>query len=248
MDDVDISPLRAPLISCGTSIMSVATQSADPRRILDGLPPDKRIVIRDVSWDVYERMVDSVYEGEGFRIAYDGKDIELMTVGPRHESRKSLPDMFIAIVATQLRIDRRPMGSTTWKRKLVGRGIESDLSYYFDPIKLAAYEAADARQSDNIDDYPNPDLAAEIDISPPVIDRSDIYAKLRVPEIWRVAKGLVSIEQLDPTGRYNPAARSQFLHVTPEDLTRWIFIESSCSLLAWEHFVREWAEAELPRD
>ena len=120
-------------------------------------------------------------EGEGYRIAYDGKDIELMTIGPRHESRKSLLDMFIAIVASELRIDRRPMGSTTWKRKLVGRGIESDLSYYFDPIKLAAYEAADARQSDNIDDYPNPDLAAEIDISPPVVDRSDIYAKLRGP-------------------------------------------------------------------
>jgi hypothetical protein len=81
-----------------------------------------------------------------------------------------------------------------------------------------------------------------------VVDRSDIYAKLRVPEIWRAAKGLVSIEQLDPTGRYIPAARSQFLHVTPEDLTRWIFIESSGSLLAWEHYVREWAEAELPRD
>jgi Uma2 family endonuclease len=228
--------------------MSVATQTADPRRILDGVPPDQHIVIRDVSWDVYERMVDSVREGEGYRIAYDGKDIELTTIGPRHESRKSLLDMFIAIVASELRIDRRPMGSTTWKRKLVGRGIESDLSYYFDPIKLAAYESADARQSDNIDDYPNPDLAAEIDISPPEVDRSDIYAKLQVPEIWRAAKGLVSIEQLDPTGRYIAAARSQFLHVTAEDLTRWIFIESSGSLLAWEHFVREWAEAELPRD
>jgi Uma2 family endonuclease len=228
--------------------MSVATQTANPRRILDGVPPDKRIVIRDVSWEVYERMVDAVREGEGYRIAYDGKDIELMTIGPRHESRKSLLDMFIAIVASELRIDRRPMGSTTWKRKLVGRGIESDLSYYFDPVKLAAYEAADARQSDDIDDYPNPDLAAEIDISPPVVDRSDIYAKLRVPEIWRAGKGVVSIEQLDPTGRYIPAARSQFLHVTPEDLTRWIFIESSGSLLAWEHVVREWALAELPHD
>jgi Uma2 family endonuclease len=195
--------------------MSVATQTADPRRILEGVPPDKRIVIRDVSWDDCERMVDSVCEGEGYRIAFDGKDIELMTIGPRHESRKSLLDMFIAIVASALRIDRRPMGSTTWKRKLVGRGIESDLSYYFDPIKRAAYEAAGARQSDNIDDYPNPDLAAEIDISPPVVDRSDIFAKLRVPEIWRAAKGLVSIEHLDPTGKYIPAARSQFLHMAP---------------------------------
>ena len=41
------------------------------------------------------------------------------------------------------------------------------------------------RNSNNIDDYPNPDLAVEIDISPPKIDRSGIYAALKVSELWR---------------------------------------------------------------
>jgi Uma2 family endonuclease len=207
--------------------------------MLEGLPPDTRIVIADVTWDVYERMVDSVREGENCRIAYDGKDIEMMSLGPFHERKKSLVDLFVMIVAGELKIERQPMGSTTWKRKKVKRGIESDLCYYFDPVKLAA--AAAAAHSDDIADYPNPDLAVEIDISPPKIDRRGIYAALGVPEFWQARRGAVSIEQLEPSGTYCPAARSRFLPVTAGDLTRWVFTEDSASLVAWEKRLREWA-------
>ena len=37
----------------------------------------------------------------------------------------------------------------------------------------------------DIADYPNPDLAIEIDISPPEVDREGIYKSLKVAEIWR---------------------------------------------------------------
>ena len=78
------------------------------------------------------------------------------------------------------------MGSTTWKRKHLKRAIESDLCYYFDLAKLAAATAA--AHSDDISLYPNPDLAVEVDISPPKIDRPGIYAALQVPEFWRRIK------------------------------------------------------------
>ena len=67
-----------------------------PRRMLDGFPPDTRLVIAEVTWDDYERFVDSIDEGEICRVAYDGKDIEMMTLGPWHESEKSLLEAFIA--------------------------------------------------------------------------------------------------------------------------------------------------------
>jgi Uma2 family endonuclease len=78
------------------------------------------------------------------------------------------------VAAGELKIRSEPMGSTTWRRKGLRRAIESDLCYYFDPAKLAA--AAAAADSDDVDLFPNPDLAVEVDVSPPRIDRSGIYA------------------------------------------------------------------------
>ena len=214
-----------------------------PRRLLDGFPPDTRLVIAEVTWDDYERFVDSIHEGEICRVAFDGKDIEMMTLGPWHESEKSLLEAFVAIVAGELKIKRQPLGSTTWTRKKLKRAIESDLCYYFDPAKLDAYAAA--HRSNNVDVYPNPDLAVEIDISKPKIDRPGIYAALEIPEIWRSRIHLVSIEHLGAGGKYVPAPQSRFLPVRSEDVTRWVFSEDSVGIVAWEERLREWVRNEL---
>jgi Uma2 family endonuclease len=221
------------------------TETLEPptTNLLDGVPPDKRIVIIDVSWNDYERLVEQIGESRSCRVAFDGKDIEMMTLGPFHERQKSLLDLFIMIVAGELKVERQPMGSTTWKRKKLKRAIESDLCYYFDPAKLAA--AAAAAHSDDVELYPNPDLAVEVDISPPRIDRPGIYAALQLPEFWRVRDKAVSIEQLGPEGTYAPVPRSRFLPVRAADVTRWIFSEDSSSLVAWEERLRQWVRNEL---
>jgi Uma2 family endonuclease len=225
-------------------IMSVTeTLNPPPPHLLDGVPPDKRVVIIDVTWEDYEGLVEQMGESRNCRVAFDGKDIEMMTLGPFHERQKSLLDWFIMIVAGELKIERQPMGSTTWKRKKLKRAIESDVCYYFDPAKLTA--AAAAAHSDDVDLYPNPDLAAEVDISPPKIDRPGIYAALQVPEFWRVRNRAVSIEQLGPDGTYAPVPHSRFLPVRAEDVTRWVFSEDSSSLVAWEGRLRQWVRDEL---
>jgi len=216
---------------------------ASPTNLLDGVPADKRVVIIDVTWDDYERLVEQIGQSRNCRVAFDGKDIEMMTLGPLHERQKSLLDRFIMIVASELKVEHQPMGSTTWKRKKLKRAIESDLCYYFDPAKLAA--AAAAAQSDDVDLYPNPDVAAEVDISAPKIDRPGIYAALQVPEFWRIRNKTVSIEQLGPDGTYSPAQRSRFLPVRAEDVTLWFFTEDSSSLVAWEERLRQWIRDEV---
>ncbi len=54
----------------------------------------------------------------------------------------------------------------------------------------------------DIAEYPNPDLAIEIDISPPEVDREGIYKSLQVAEIWRFDGEEVTIEQLREDGTY----------------------------------------------
>jgi hypothetical protein len=120
---------------------------------------------------------------------------------------------------------------------------EAYLCYYFDLAKLTA--VASAADSDNVDDFPNPDLAVEVDVSPPKIDRSGIYAALEVPEFWRARKRSVSIEQLGPGGEYLAVARSRFLPVGSDDVTRWVFLEDSSDRLTWVDRLREWVRSEL---
>ena len=218
-----------------------------PRRMLDGLPPDTRVVIADVTWEFYENFVDAIADGENLRVAFDGKDIEMLTLGPFHESLGAIVAVSIATIATELGVEHQPVGSTTWKRKKVKRGVESDLCYYFDPAKLAAFAEAFARRSNKVHDYPNPDLAIEIDISRSKIDRPGIYAALKVAELWRFHQDRFSIEQLAAGGTYAPAPRSRFLAVRPEDLTHWILEEPSPRGLVWQARLREWVRTDLGR-
>jgi Uma2 family endonuclease len=227
----------------GALNVSIAEALKPPAHFLDAFPPDTRFVIAGVTWDAYEHLVDKLGERPNWRIAFDGKDIEMMTVGPFHERQKSRLELFITFFAGELKIRSQPMGSTTWRRKGIERAIEPDLSFYFDTQKLAAAAAAD--DSDDLGDYPNPDLVVEVDVSPPKIDRPGIFAALGVLEFWRASQRSISIEQLGPNGDYVPALQSRFLPVRPEDVTRWVFTEKANDLVAWEERLREWVRNEL---
>ncbi len=206
---------------------------------------EERGVMRDVSWNLYDRLTDAIRERSSIRVAFDGKDVEIMVVGPLHESLGELLDIFIGEVCDGLDLDSQSLGSTTWKRPEVDRGIEADSCHCFDPAKIAACRAALARNCNDGDAYPLPDLAVEIDISPPKIDRPGIYSKLRVPEVWRFSGDAVSMEHLDASGEYIAANSSQFLFVRADEVTQWLRDGKSAERLTWKRRVREWVRNEL---
>jgi Uma2 family endonuclease len=206
---------------------------------------EERGVVRGASWDFYDRLTDAMGESGAVKVAYDGKDMELMVVGPIHERRKELIGSFIAEVSVGLDIDFEPLGSTTWKRPELGRGVEADHCYYFDAAKMRASENAGKRHSNNVADYPNPDLAVEVDYSLPKIDRPGIYAALEVTELWRCYDEKISIEHLGPDGTYAPVSASRFLHVRDDEVTRWVIEEKSNNRRDWIKRLRVWIQAEL---
>jgi Uma2 family endonuclease len=208
-------------------------------------PPDRgdaetRIVLRDVGWEVYDLLSNAVGEGQHVRMAYDGKDLELMTTSRIHEYFKDLFGQFVTEVSNELRIPRSPAGETTWKRPEISRGLEADQCYYFLPEKLAADASARALNSMDLADYPNPDLAVEIDLSAPEVDREDIYKHLQVAEIWYFDGAEVTIEQLQEDGRYTAATQSRFLPIKSVEIRRWILEEDSTDQLAWTRRLRSW--------
>lgn len=209
--------------------------------------PDQRVVIRDVNWTFYERLVDSIPPRAHIHVDYDGKDLEIMSPGPFHDGTKNLLGRFAEAVAQVLRIPYKSLGQTTWKRQELARGLESDECYFFQSDKLAAVARAKARKSMNIADYPNPDLCIEVDITPPKIDRAGIYAALRVPEVWRFDGGTeqVIIERLADDGTDHAVDESGFLPIRADEVRRWVVDEDSDDEAAWAERLRAWVAAAL---
>ena len=206
---------------------------------------EPRICIPGVDFHVYETLVRALPERTAVRVAYDGRDMEIMTAGPIHNDYAWLLDRFVTTVAFALAVPFQPMGQTTWIRPEVARGLEADQCYVFDAEKLATVRQLLARKVNNVGPYPNPDLAAEVDLSHPQVDRPGIYAALQVPELWVFDGEIVVIQRLSSDGKYVDIGTSQFLPVSADEVRRWLVDEDTQDLAAWEERLRAWAAAEV---
>jgi hypothetical protein len=103
-------------------------------------------------------------------------------------------------------------------------------------------EEAFARKSMEPADYPRPDLAIEIDMSLPQVDRPAIYKDLGVAEVWRLIRGQeLIIEQLDANGSYASVEESRFLHVRASDVVRWLNEATTEREATWHRRLNQWA-------
>ncbi len=82
---------------------------------------DQRITIRGLSWDLYDRLSDAINARQHIYLAYDGKDLEIMTKGRWHEHYKELFGRFVSRVTAALMIRRVTLGETSWKRPEIAR-------------------------------------------------------------------------------------------------------------------------------
>lgn len=203
---------------------------------------DHRIVFRGVSWETYESLSRAQGEGDHFRLAYDGKDLEIVTTSHLHEILKELVGHIVKAVISWRGIAHIGSGEATLNAVNAKRGLQADLSYCFEPDKVRMVQEALARGSMEPDDYPKPDLAVEIDTSPSQVDRPSIYAALNVAEIWRIRRDrTVIIEHLQPDGSYAPAGASRFLGITAEEAHGWLTAEDVDQQDAWYCRLQRWA-------
>jgi Uma2 family endonuclease len=209
--------------------------------------PEERVVIRDVDWAFYEQLVDSIPPGANIHADYDGKDVELMSLSGFHDVVKKRMGRFAELVAEELEIPCTGLGQTTWKRAQIARGLEADECYCFATDKLTMIAEAVARWSEDVADYPNPDLGIEVDVSPSKIDRPGIYAALSVAEVWRYdgKHREVVIERLTAGGTYQLVDHSEFLPVRAEEVGHWVLQEDSRDGSQWARRLRAWVRAEL---
>ena len=197
-------------------------------------------MFRGVDWHTYSQLSESLGEKQRVHLVYDGKDLEIMVIGNAHEILKDLISKIVTAVAMGLDLDCLGSGQATWKTEI--RGLEADLSYYFDAEKIRTATEAWARRSMDPADYPRPDLAIEIDLSPSQVDRPAIYRDIGVTEVWRFVRGeTLIIELLQPDGSYAAAEESRFLRIRPGDVLRWVNEAATERQAVWNRRLNEWA-------
>jgi hypothetical protein len=242
-DRTIVEPVRIGSEEAMSTVTRRRPSKARTRRVVRPLDRDDaetRIVFRGVGWEVYDALSDALPDGSYVRMIYDGKDLEIMTTSQIHDDFKDLLGLFVHETATAFRIPIAGGGQATWKRPEVARGLEADNSFYFRPEKFPLVAAARKRRSMDIADYPDPDMAIEVDISPPEVDREEIYKQLQVAEIWYFDGEEATIEQLGEDGNYSVAEQSRFLPVKPSEIRRWLVEEDSIDRTAWLIRLRAW--------
>lgn len=216
------------------AVVPVPSQSGESQ------PLEQRVVLYNVSWDTYERLVEEI-NNPGTRLLYDEGLLEIMSPRERHDRFKELIGILVEVVTEELGMTRRSTGSTTWRRKAKKKGIEADSSYYL----TSAPKVRGKREVDLKSDPP-PDLAIEVENTTSALNQLRIYAALGVPEIWRYDGENLAIHTLQRSGRYAEQKHSQFFPKEATDkMVEWIGKCDDFDETQWVKEFRRWVRENL---
>lgn len=177
----------------------------------------ERFVLEGVSWQLYEMLVEELAEQRVF-ITFDAGRLELMSPSPKHEWWKTLIGRLIEVLALERAAPVEGLGSTTFKRKDLAKGLEPDECYY-----LRGAGELRRRQEADLTRDPPPDLVVEIDITHRAIDRESMYGVLGVAEVWRFDGRSLTFLVLQPDGSYRAAETSAaFAGLRAADVQRFL--------------------------
>lgn len=149
--------------------------------IIERLPAGAKLELPNVDWDEYEHLLTQMESFHpGHRLSYDRGRLTIVSPSLEHERAKEFFSGLVNALAEEMDLTLEPAGATTFKRKLLKKGVEADACFY---VQNAARVIG--RRTFRGGEYPPPDVAVEIDMSNDSLDKFPIYAALRVPEIWR---------------------------------------------------------------
>ena len=154
---------------------------------------DSIVILHNVSWDDYERVLAIRGDHSAPRIHYLEGELEIMSPSKDHEQIKSLIGRLLEAWCLDRGVELMPVGSWTLKEKNENRGAEADECYVF------GRERRD-----------RPQLAIEVEWTHGGINKLEIYEKLGVEEVWFWREGVIEVYVL-ASGTFTRARRSRLL-------------------------------------
>jgi Uma2 family endonuclease len=192
-----------------------------------------------VSWETYERLLADFQDSHAAHFAYDRGTLEIMVLSTKHEEPNRTIAFLVELLALEMNLNVRNLGSTTFTREDLDRGFEPDTCFYI-------HNAARVKGKEEIDLAvdPPPDLVIEVDITHPSLDKLPIYAAIGVPEIWRYDGQQLTIFKLEDE-TYRSQTESQALPgLTSSLLSQFIADSKTLDRLDWAQRIREWARQQ----
>jgi Uma2 family endonuclease len=182
--------------------------------------PGQSLLLWDVDWTTYTRFLRLFAERPGYRLTYDRGDLEIMAPLVNHDDQADFLGDVVHVVTEELGLPLHRGGSVTIRRRPVKRGIEADRCFWIaNAHKMKGRKRLDLRRD------PPPDLAIAVDVTRSCMDRMSIYAKLRVPEIWRLSEDALTFHILHANGRYEAADMSKAIPIlTPAKVMEFVLM------------------------
>lgn len=137
---------------------------------------DSIIVLHDVTWEDYERLLEIRGDKSAPRIHYLEGELEITSPSKDHEQIKSFIGRLLEDWCIDRGIEVTPFGSWTLKERKQDRGAEADECYIF---------GTEPRE--------RPHLAIEVEWTRGSIDKLRVYEKLGVDEVWTWRKGVIQV-------------------------------------------------------
>jgi Uma2 family endonuclease len=204
------------------------------------IPPGNGIVLTQVSWGEYENLLQAWGDHRSTRFAYDRGWLEVRMPSPLHEIINRLLAKIIFTLAEELGLEANDLGSTTFNRPDLARGIEPDSCFYIQNAHLVS--GLDPKIPADL----GPDLALEVDITSFSDRKFGIYASLGVQELWHYKPEGLSLLQLQ-SGRYQSVSHSvAFPAVSATAIGEWIALRGDRSDIAVIRAVREFCRTLNP--
>ena len=202
-------------------------------------PDGGRVLLRGVSWETYERLLDEHDESAGPRFTCDDGFLEIMALSLEHEDPERILASLVELVLCEWDVDFLSAGSNTFKSAKLKKGFEPDTSFY---IENADVIRGKTRLDLAVD--PPPDLVIAVQVTEPLLPRLPIFASMCVPEIWCYDSEMVRILRFE-RGDYREVEQSAALSpLTAGVITDFLRCSSRSKRPAWMRAVREWAQAQ----
>jgi Uma2 family endonuclease len=197
--------------------------------------PEQRMLLRNVRWETYERLLDDHVDVSAPRFNFDRGTLEIMSPSSEHEEYKQALTLLVELLADGFGLDIRNLGSMTFKRSERERGFEADVCFY---VQSAGKLAGKTHIDPSVD--PRPDLVIEVEITAPALNKLPIYADFGVPEVWRYDGERLHIVHLHE-GEYAEHEQSGvFPGISAEDVSRLVRQSLLLKRTEWLREIRSW--------
>lgn len=154
--------------------------ATDYLALIEAMPPGAVTILNKVDWETYDHLVKDLMGRREVRLSYDNGRLEIMALSMDHEIPAKLLPHLILVLAQACGLNFLSVGSSTLRKRPKAKGTEPDDCFYFNE-----FEKISGKSTIDLSVDPPPDLAFEVDITSPSLNKFPIYAEIGVPELWR---------------------------------------------------------------